>query len=184
MIIKRDAIVCEGGQITELGSFADNFLALVIALRHGACFIPEPFSSWRQMAGGHGTASVADWEFLMKQGMLATRLMRTKYGDLFPSDYVDRFERHWMYMVSLNAGTRMFSGHEQALAKTFGTLYSSATFMNRTFWVGMHLLMQLQSMAWRFYSMAKFAPWRWWILGRLSIMLNLRKIVIKENQEV
>ncbi|MBC8232330.1 glycosyltransferase [bacterium] len=181
MIMRRDAVIQEGGQHLELGSFADTFLALLVSLRHGACFIPEPLGCWRQMDSGHGSELASDWEGLSEVGMLASRLMRNEYRDLFPTDYVDRFERHWMYMVGVTAGKRAHIGLEQALSQGFEKLCPKPSFVDRAFWSGMRLFIWAQARAWQIYSMAKFGPWRWWILGRLSILVNLRKLVIFEK---
>ena len=179
VIHRRDLLMREGGQIPELGPFGDTFAALVVALRYGVCYIPEPLTCWRQMATGH--ASRASWEELLERRSHAMNLMRTTYRDLFPMDYVDDFGRHWMYMVSITAGKCARREQEQVLTQVLTALCPEPSFLDRAFWLGMHLSMWAQAIAWRLYSMAKFAPWRWWILGRLSIIINLRKLKIIER---
>lgn len=183
MIIKREALVAEGGQIAAVGSFADNLAAMVVALRHGACFIPEEFSSWRQKAGAHGSSSSVDWEVFRRQGALIVELMRTKYADLFPLEYVDRFERHWSYMVNVSAAARTHAEGEQAVAKVFERLATSGALVDRMGLSAIRTIMRAQSVMWRTYATIRFGSWRWWMLGRLSIMLNRGTCVIRENQQ-
>lgn len=181
MIARRDALMQEGGQLLQLGSFADTFLALVVALRHGACFIPEPLTCWRQLATGHSSSSGSDWKGLFSIGTHAVALMRSTYQDLFPIDYIDTFERHWKYMVSISALECLHLKQDQLMLPVIKSIYSDGSYVDGIFMFGMHLSRQLQKFIWRLSSMMKFAPWRWWILGRLSILFNLRKIIITEK---
>ncbi len=184
MIIKREALVREGGQVTELGSFADNFAALVIALRHGACFIPEPFSCWRQMATGHGTLSGKNWEVLSERGKSISRMMRTRYRDLFPTKYTDQFEKHWKYRVSITAWNQAHLEKEQILTGAFNGLCDKRSFLGHAFWSMLRVLTQIQAITWRLYFLLKYGQWSWWLMGRLSIVINLKKLVIKERLEI
>ncbi len=181
MIARRDVMIQEGGQLLELGSFADTFLALIVALRHGACFIPEPLTCWRQSSTGHASSSGNDWEALLAIGAHTVTLMRTKYQDLFPIDYIDTFERHWKYMVSISVMQCLRLKQEQIMRPAIISLYSDLSHVDRASIFGMRLSVQLQEWIWRLSSMIKFGPWRWWIFGRLSIVFNLRKIVIIEH---
>lgn len=180
MIIKREALVAEGGQVAAVGSFADNLAAMVVALRHGACFIPEEFSSWRQKAGAHGSA--ADWETFWQQGTLIVELMRTKYADLFPETFVARFERHWHYVVNVSASVRSQTQIEQTLTKVFDRVATPGTITDHLSRSVLHKLIQLQALLWRTYALAKYGPWQWWTRGRLSILINHGSAVIRENQ--
>jgi glycosyltransferase involved in cell wall biosynthesis len=178
VIYRRDAFAREGGQIMELGSFADTFTNLVIALRYGACFIPEPLSCWRQMATGHAARSGIDWNAYLDRGTYAAMLMRTRYGDLFPTKFVDNFERHWMYCTSFVAGKRARFEQEQILRQALSTLSPSPSFVDRIFWFGIRLSMGIQTLLWRLYSMIKFPSWHWWVRGRLSIIVNSKRVVV------
>ena len=181
VVYRRDALVREIGQITGLGSFADTFTDLVIALRYGACYIPEPLQCWRQMATGYAARTARNVEALRELGERAISLMGTEYSDLFPAAYVDKFERHWMYVVNVNAWRQAELEHERVLRRALGPVCQESSFFDRACWFGMRLFRRAQTLAWQLYSMAKFAPWHWWILGRLSIVVNLKKVVIVER---
>lgn len=46
-IYRRDALMEAGGFRPQLGAFTDGFVVQCVALRHGACFVPEALASWR-----------------------------------------------------------------------------------------------------------------------------------------
>lgn len=184
VIYRLDALKREAGYVQELGSFADTFANLVLSLRYGACFVPEPLHCWRQMRMGYGSSLAADWEALLEKSLLAIRLMRTTYREVFPPEYVDQFERHRMYMVSVVAGNSAQFQAEGVLGEAFARLHGDQPSRTaRAYWRMMRALLTLQARLWRFYSMARFGPWRWWIAGRLSIFLRLRKLIITEKLE-
>ena len=56
-ILKRKALLDSGGFISELHSFSDGFIYQVIALKYGACFIPEPLACWRRMDSGYALST-------------------------------------------------------------------------------------------------------------------------------
>ena len=91
-IWRRAALVDVGLFQPELGPFYDGFMAQVLALRHGACYIPEPLCDFRIIAGQQSEATYnAQTAFPLYR--YALNLMRTTYADLFPEDYIDDFEK-------------------------------------------------------------------------------------------
>ena len=183
MIVRRDAVIQEGGQILELGAFADTFLALVVALRHGSCFIPEPLTCWRKMSKGHSSSSATDWEGSSAMFQLACRLMRTKYRDLFPIKYVHKFERQWRYALSASIKEQVYLEHKRITLRAFKIMCPTPSFADKTFWVLMRMIDWLRFAAWWAYSVGKYATWSWWIKGRLSIIINLRKIILVDKMK-
>lgn len=183
VIYRRDVLVLEGGQIEALGSYADTFINLVIALRYGACYVPQPLTSWRQMRGGYAASSNADWRELQRKGDLASELMRTRFRHLFPCDYVRRFERHWTYMVRSAAAQSARVERERALAETLHSLSSAPTWVKRGLLRLAHAFLAGHAAFRRLSYMAWYGPWRWWVLGRLSILRNLRTLAIFDRLE-
>jgi glycosyltransferase involved in cell wall biosynthesis len=100
-IYRRKALLESGGFIPELGPFCDGFISNVIALRHGACFIPEPLAAWRQLSGSFAKSTVAQPEAWLAMVRAADTLMRTTYRDLFPRDFVDAWTREQHYGIAL-----------------------------------------------------------------------------------
>jgi hypothetical protein len=50
-VYRAEALRAIGGFEAAFESFNDAFVGPVIAARHGACFLPEPLTAWRQHAG-------------------------------------------------------------------------------------------------------------------------------------
>ena len=184
MIMKRSAVIQEGGQQEGLGSFADNFLALIIALKHGVCFIPEPLGCWRQLATGHGSKLNNDWEGLLNQGIFVVNLMRTTYRELFKDEYIVQFEKHWMYMVGMTTEKLIHLERERSMTRIIESLQYKQTVLRHGGRPNLLWFSRLQAQVWKFYVVLRFAPWRWWINGRLSILINYRKLVIREKLNV
>lgn len=183
VIFRKDALMQEQGFREELGSFSDTFVNLVIALRYGVCFVPEPLSCWRLISTGYATMSGQDWQNLLQRGKIARDLMRTQYADIFPPEFVDCFFRQWMYLVSVCAGSTTSREHIQNLDSAFGGLALSDQGLDRALRASMHLAAKAQAIGWRIHAMLKYGTWRWWLLGRLSILLILRRLVIREKLE-
>lgn len=71
-LIKRAAFVEAGGYLPELKWHCDWFNSLVIAFRHGACFIPECLSLIREMPTSYSGQGVRDRS--LQRGVLANLL--------------------------------------------------------------------------------------------------------------
>ena len=181
VIYRRNAFAEVGGQLVNLQSFADSFMNLVIALRWGACFVPEPLSCFRQMGTGYASGLTFDWERLARIGEVAARLMRTTYRDLFPDRYVRLFERHWWYGVSVSAGRRTQLEHRRVWMSFIGVVPGRQSLLDRVSTNVLSALGWLQVAVARVYSIARFGVWRWWLRGRLSILLNLWRVVVADR---
>lgn len=96
-IYRRQCLIDIGGFRPELEAFCDGFASLVIALKYGACFIPEPLSSWRRMDTGYAATYDRNTEDQLRTLGYAKNLMVTTYKDIFPVDYVIRWERRKLF---------------------------------------------------------------------------------------
>ncbi len=92
-VYRKEALIRGGGYPPQLHSFADNFASQVLALRHGACFLPEALGCWRRMEGTFSVRCLADADIGQQIIRNATALMRNEYRDLFPRAYVRVWER-------------------------------------------------------------------------------------------
>jgi glycosyltransferase involved in cell wall biosynthesis len=86
-IYQRDALIKAGGFRPDLHSFSDNFVSQVLALTHGACFIPEPLGAWRRMNATYSVQCRSDPEIEREIVRTAVSLMETTYRDIFPAGY-------------------------------------------------------------------------------------------------
>jgi len=96
-VYRRQAFLEAGGLRPELGAMCDDFLFMVIALRHGVCHIPSARAVWRRMEGTYSSVSSSDRAAMLGVIAHATRLMRTAYGDIFPEALVERCEGRWLF---------------------------------------------------------------------------------------
>lgn len=90
---RRDAVIEVGGFRSELGSFADGFATMAIALRRGVCFIPQVLAEWRRLDTGYSASSSADPAAQRRLTEETLRLMQTEFADLFPPGYPESWRR-------------------------------------------------------------------------------------------
>lgn len=98
-IYRRHALIGEGGYLPQLHSYSDGFISEVLALRYGACYVPEPLGAWRIMERGFAQATYRDVRRLAEVTREAERLMRSVYRDIFSEEYIaswhKRRRRRW-----------------------------------------------------------------------------------------
>ena len=127
IVIRRDAVLEAGAYRPELTSFCDGFVYQQVALKHGACFIPEPLAVWRLLGTGYSASTMVNVERLAQIRDAVTKLMTGEFGRLFPTQYVKRWQRQWSYMASTGA---MRAGDCEVA--TLAKLWPEATVMDRT----------------------------------------------------
>lgn len=96
-IYRRSALIESGGFLPELSSYSDGFISLALALKYGACFIPERLACWRRLPAGFSSQTSAVPAESLRIMELAGHLMRTRYRDLFPDDFIRHWERDWFF---------------------------------------------------------------------------------------
>ena len=89
----REGFVAAGGLRAELQSLSDSLLSMALALRHGACFIPEALGSWRRLETGFSATASADPERGRAMRAAAVDLMTGEWADAFPPGYADEWLR-------------------------------------------------------------------------------------------
>jgi len=62
VVVRRDALLALGGYPGELQWYADSFAYTVIALRHGACVVPQTLSLIRSVPGSYSHQGMRDPE--------------------------------------------------------------------------------------------------------------------------
>ncbi|MBC8232332.1 glycosyltransferase family 2 protein [bacterium] len=158
VIFRRQALIDAGGFIPELHSFCDWFIHQVIALRYGACFIPEPLACWRSMASGWHAATTVNIRGNLEIMQHAAMLMRSTYSDLFPKDYVG--ER--LYKAGQEAWRTTVLLQEELLQSPYWLL-PQRNWVNKVFLAGLRLSVQVQDLAVRLYLFLRFRNARRWL---------------------
>ena len=94
-VYRRQALHDAGGFIPDLGSFCDGFICMVLAAKHGACFIPETLAAWRRTDQNFSSQTGSDPRLVLDIMDRAGTLMLTAYRDLFSPPFVRRWQRRW-----------------------------------------------------------------------------------------
>lgn len=126
-IFRRDAFQRIGGFDPDMRSYCDGFAAMVLAGTHGACYIPEPLAAWRRVTTSYSAAHSNQVEAALEMLSRATHLMRTKYRDIFPLDFVEWWEEEQLCAAALAA----FRRRDQDAANAVRALFPSDTTVDR-----------------------------------------------------
>lgn len=120
-IYRRDALVEIGGFDPALGPYGD-FTTHILALRYGACYIPEALAQWRQMEQSYSRSFTANLQANVAMLRTAENLMRQKYPALFPETYIRSWKRELFVGVATSyvrsTDDRRFAGLEDLLPET------------------------------------------------------------------
>jgi glycosyltransferase involved in cell wall biosynthesis len=106
-VYNRRFLMEAGGYRSELRSFCDGFMQMVLGMRHGICFIPEPLAAWRKQAGTFSASIAADSVAAEDVINVATRLMGSEYRKEFPDDLIVRQRNRMLFSTrvsSMSAG--------------------------------------------------------------------------------
>jgi glycosyltransferase involved in cell wall biosynthesis len=164
-VYRRQALIEAGGYIPELRSYCDGFISEVLALKYGACFIPEPLGAWRWLGTGYFSKTMTDIDLSQEIMNRAKHLMQTTYRDLFPPDYIAIWEKHWLYTTSVCVLKNL--QHEQTTyLANLNRLFPSLTLLDRLFFAGQRALMQAQYGSARLYLFARLRRKTWELLRR------------------
>ena len=109
-ILRRNAVLHDAeGFISELSFFADIFMDLNVALRYGACFIPEVLATWRVLDTGYAETIWNDVELSRAKFDATTQLMRSsKYAAIFPEAFTRVWERRGLYGLEMRYYRQLF----------------------------------------------------------------------------
>ncbi|MFN4284043.1 MAG: glycosyltransferase family A protein [Alphaproteobacteria bacterium] len=96
-IYRRTALVAAGGFRPELSSLTDGYASRAVALRDGACFLPEALACWRRDDAGLAGQTAASIDKSRAVAEAAEALMRGEHAALFPPSYAARWRGRWMF---------------------------------------------------------------------------------------
>lgn len=157
-VYRKAAFIEAGGLIPELHGFCDGFTELVLALKHGVCFIPEPLAVWRKMSGSYAHTTSADLETMLDITRTAARLMRTRYRDVFPADYVEDWTRGWLFVV----GTRFARASREAHVAGLGRVLSRRGVLDRAVLAALDALLAGGELVTKLYLFARLRRTHLW----------------------
>ena len=137
VIFRRDYVVKDKDTDVfdpELHQFADHIAIMIVATKHGACFIPEILATWRTQTGHSG---YADTHFLSEEAKTISALekivqiMNSKeYKLFFPGDFVKQYEFKTIYAIQ---SMRLKKMHNEMIdyMKTIRSLQKSESLLDK-----------------------------------------------------
>jgi glycosyltransferase involved in cell wall biosynthesis len=155
-VYRRTALQEAGGFLPELQSLTDSFAAQVIALRHGACFIPEPLAIWRYSERGYAatTFSLENAPRIMSR---AAELMRSEFKDAFPAGY-DRIWEQETFFTFARVTYRAIRVQQDAFLEQQRIRQKHTNLLNRASRVLLRLLMDVQGFITLCYLVSGYWP--------------------------
>lgn len=122
-VYRREALLAIGGMDSALHSYCDAFAAMVLAIRHGAAFIPEELAHWRLLPTGYSTTLGRDVERGVEVILRAKELMRANFSDLFDEEFIALWQRRMTYDLFGPTGhPRLTQDPERILRDTAGAV--------------------------------------------------------------
>jgi glycosyltransferase involved in cell wall biosynthesis len=131
-VYRRGALRSSGSFREELGPLSDGFAAYVVALTHGACFVPRVLAAWRRLDTSYSARYSADVQRSDAIRERAVELMRTEYSELFPGAYIERFEKEMRLDVALRHAAAVREGRQARLATSRGPARALGALLDRT----------------------------------------------------
>lgn len=178
-VYKKECVTAVGGQDTSIGSFADNFLANLVALKYGNFFIPKVLGYWRKLESGYGHISGSDVNKLLKTAHILNDYMSINYKDEFTAPFRKKFLRHWFYMIMQN-----LHHLPKAQKATFVESTSFIEFLN-IIKIPIYLILFLNFLPGvnlkKYIYFLLFYPKAWFIRGRYSVWKKTGKLVMVEK---
>lgn len=140
-ICRRDAVLREtGGFMPELYHHADQFVDMVVALKYGACFIPEVLATWRVLDSGYAETMFNNVELSRTAFEKVTQLMRSpKYAALFTERFTKIWERKGQYNLEMRHLRRLLQNQTGFLSR-LRELRPKPTLLDRIFFTTLKLL--------------------------------------------
>ncbi len=181
-VYRRRALIGAGGFIPALGFYSDAFMAQGLALKYGACFIPEVLAMFRRMKDTYSERMSSNLDTMLDIAYTVKRLMRSAYRDLFPADYADDWTRGWLYEMGKNLVTSSQTAQLAGLRR----LFQSPSLIDRAFFGTLRLSMMGEYLVTKVYLFACFRRGhRWQSLRRKLKQLWSRgeRAGLKQNDQ-
>jgi glycosyltransferase involved in cell wall biosynthesis len=99
-LFRRDALLEVGGFRSELGHWADTFALRAMALKYGACYVPQPWAAYREMPASFGRSQLQNCQLTVELLHRAVALMRSpEFRERFPEDHVRDWQHRFQRMI-------------------------------------------------------------------------------------
>jgi len=169
VICRRDAVLHEtGGFMPELCHHADHFVDMVVALKFGACFIPEVLATWRVLDSGYAETMFNNVELSRSAFEKVTQLMRApKYAALFTEEYTKIWEWRGWYSFEMRHFRRLLQNQIDFLCR-LRELRPKPTLLDRVFFAMLKLLTMTGGLVAKAYLWHRRINWDFpWVVRML-----------------
>lgn len=175
-IYRRKYLLETGGYNPELYSYCDKFLTSVIAMKYGACFIPEPLAERRIGLNNINVQMNSNPEIRLAMINNAGKLMRST--DLFSSEYVDNWENKQLCYLTL----KTVSEAHKKMIDNIKTCFPPNQLFAKGFFRFLDILMRSNSFFVRLYMATRINYNACLLLaGKLKIKLNY--LIVKRKHK-
>jgi glycosyltransferase involved in cell wall biosynthesis len=117
VVMRRHALIEAGGYHPELESFTDSFAAHVVALRNGACFIPEPLAAWRILPDTYSRRVLVATAHRTELLARAVAFMEGPYRSDFPRGYARQWRRELEFTLARAAAADLRARHARTVER-------------------------------------------------------------------
>ena len=174
VICRRDYVVKDKDTDVfdpELYQFADHIVDMIVATKHGACFIPEILATWRTYTDNSG---YADTFFLSEETKTNSALekmvqiMNSKeYALLLPRDFVKQYEFKTIYAIQ---SMRLKKMHNEMIdyIKTTRSLQKSESLLDKF----VYLIIKMLD-AFKFFFVKSYFYYRRANINPFSLIRNI-----------
>jgi glycosyltransferase involved in cell wall biosynthesis len=93
----REPLFAIGGFPEELGALTDGYVSRFLALKCGACFLPETLAVWRRLRGGMAWSQTMSTDAERFTQLVERKMAES--GSVFPPGYAQRWKRRYLFGV-------------------------------------------------------------------------------------
>lgn len=146
-IYRRKALMEVGGFMPELHSFADGVMLPLIAIKYGACFIPEPLASWRLMESGFAMSCARNPDIYRNAINKGVELMNVTHKGVLPPSYAALWERKELLRLNMI----IWSAERKKASSALTNFKPPKTFSDKLFLKGLQAFIWVEGLYAKFY---------------------------------
>ena len=175
---RQSAVIESGGFPRGAGLFTDEFLAILLGINFGVCFIPEPLALHRVLPGSMGSRYREDPEAISERIEPIVKLMRTSYKNKFPESYIEEYQRLKRY----EQGAMALQRWQESMAEC--NIFLGNSLKNSSFdkWIlkGNKILGGAHHRFLKLYLYARLRKFNWLMIRRVFLRL-MKKFKTKQE---
>jgi glycosyltransferase involved in cell wall biosynthesis len=141
----------------DAGQYMDAFSAVLMALKHGACFVPEELGVFRLISGSTSANARNDPQIILGYFKPMWRLMETTYADNFPPEVRESIKKRQLYTYGAIALDKLDRSHSEFLDE-MKILFNESTLLDHMLLFGTRWLRLAQYWITKVYLYLRLRP--------------------------